>query len=337
MRRAIELAKEGDGFTSPNPLVGAVAVLDGEIVAEGWHKKAGGPHAEIEVINLLGVDASKCDLYVTLEPCAHIGRTGPCAEAVSSAGFKKVYVGMLDPFPAVNGLGIEFLRSKGLEVELCADIGLIRNLRMLNQPFLKYVETALPYVVLKAGMSLDGRTATASGDSQWITSKEARDDARFERSRADAVLVGTGTVLADDCTLAAHGIYAGKNLLRVVVGHSDVLLDPGLKIFRDENVLVETSAPGEDLDLLVLLKKLAARGVRTLFVEGGASIHGSFVDAGLVDKVIFYLAPKLLGGKSLSVIGGRGATSLDDCLEFSEMEALKVGQDLKVTAFARIY
>jgi len=338
MRRAMELAANGIGFTSPNPVVGAVVVKEGEIVAEGWHKKAGNDHAEIIAIKNLSVDAADCELYVTLEPCSHHGKTGPCAKAIVEAGFKKVYIGMLDPFPEVNGRGVEFLRLHGVEVEICDEKNdLVKDIHMLNQPFLKYVKTGLPYIVLKAGMSLDGAIATKTGDSKWITSEDARIDARLERSRCDAVLVGSGTVLADNCELAAHGIYSDKKLLRVVIGQ-DVDLSKDLKIFRDENVLVESAPVGKRVDLKALLRKLAEMGVRTVFVEGGSSVHGAFVDAALVDKAIFYMAPRLIGGaESYSVVGGAGAKNLTDSLELESFDSVKIGSDIKITALVNVF
>lgn len=338
MQRAIELAALGIGFTSPNPVVGVVIVNKGEIVSEGWHKKAGGPHAEVVALEGLSLQASECDLYVTLEPCAHHGKTGPCAEAIVNAGFKRVFIGMLDPFPEVNGKGVKFLKDHGVEVFVFEENSdLVQSIRLLNQPFLKYVETGLPYVVLKAGMSLDGLIATNTGQSKWITSELARVDARLERSRCDAVLVGAGTVINDDCELGAYGPYVDKKLLRIVIGQ-DLDLDPNLKIFRDDNFLIESVSKGERVDLEKLLNKIAGMGVRSVFVEGGSSVHGSFVDAGLVDKVIFYIAPKLIGGaNAYSVVGGAGVQNLTDALELKNFNSIMIGNDLKVTGLTHIF
>lgn len=374
MKRAIELAKKGKGLTSPNPCVGALIEKGGHIVAEGWHKKAGDDHAEIiaikEVMKKSGIKTVDLDqtlfenatLYVTLEPCSHVGKTPACTEAVAAAGFKKVCIGMKDPFKKVNGRGIKFLKSKGVNVELASgNAGLVDEVRDLNQAFIKWASIGLPYVTLKAGMTLDGKIATSTGDSRWITSEESRGDARLERSMCDAVLVGAGTVRADDCELAAHGRFSSKKLLRVVVdGKLSLSLDQ--KVFRDENVFVacsdlasktnknkyksagiEFKSFGKDsVSMKKLLKFLASRDVQSVFVEGGSAVHGAFHDAALkdsslVDRMVFYIAPRIFGGDAVSAIGGTGVTKIDKSLEFEESELEVVGGDMKVTNILNFY
>ncbi len=359
MLRAVELARKGIGLTSPNPVVGSVVVHKGRIVAEGWHKKAGGDHAEIVAIKKfckLGVDAAKCELYVTLEPCCHVGKTGPCTTAIIEAGFKKVFIGMRDPFSQVNGGGVKALKKAGVEVEFIGKKdGLIRQIAEINQSFLKWVRTALPYVVLKAGMSLDGKIATVAGESKWITSEVARKDGRMERGKYDAVLVGSGTVRKDDCELAA--LDKKKNLLRIIID-KDLSLPTTRKVFRDENVFVACTdlasvenqnrflKAGVDfksfgksrVDIPQLLAYFGKWGVQSIFVEGGAKTHGAFFDSGNFDKVIFYIAPKIIGGeKSPSVIGGAGVTRLSEISDLGDMECEKIGKDLKVTAVRHFY
>lgn len=375
MRRAIELAKQGGGFTSPNPCVGAVIVKAGTIVAEGWHRKAGDDHAEIvaikEIMKKSGIVTVDLDpnlfhnasLYVTLEPCFHTGKTPPCVKALAAAKFNKIYVGMKDPFKKVNGKGIKYLKQKGLEVEVCrSGSKLVAEIRDLNQAFIKWAETGMPYVILKAGMSLDGKVATGTGESKWITSEAAREDAKLERSTCDAVLVGSGTVKSDNPELAAIGRYRGKNLLRVVVS-SKLNLDLKAKVFRDENVFVACSDAAstaskqkfknagigfksfgkEKVNIKKLLLFLAKRSIQSVFVEGGSNIHGLFFDEtlkdkSLVDKILFYIAPKLIGGsKSLPVIAGGGIEKLSKAISFKDWKWEGVGENLKVTGVINLY
>ena len=375
MRRAIELAKKGSGFTSPNPCVGAVVVKGGKIVGEGWHKRAGDDHAEIVAVKsvmngsgIISVDIDpslfqNAELYVTLEPCSHDGKTPACAKFLVESGFKKVNVGMKDPFKKVNGKGIRFLRKNGVKVNLLkSGSKLSDEVRNLNQAFIKWATFGLPYVVLKAGISLDGKIATSSGQSKWITSDQSRKEARLVRSKCDAVLVGAGTVRADDCKLASHGKYKNKSLQRVVIDRK-LSLPIKSKIFRDGNVLVATTSLAssknkakfkgagipvasfgtEEVSVLRLLKYLAARGVQSVFVEGGSGIHGSFYDASLknkkiIDEFLFYMAPKVIGGKnSPSMIGGLGLTDLSRARDFVSLNARKVDEDLRIQGVANFY
>lgn len=363
MAMAFDEAKKGLGFTSPNPCVGAVIVKGGMPVARGYHRRAGGKHAEIEALEDLGVSAEGLEMYVTLEPCAHQGKTGPCADALIEAGIRKVFIGMLDPFSEVDGRGVEKLRTAGVEVELLNEQEpLYRKIRALNQPFLKCHQLSLPYVVLKAGMSLDGRIATASGVSQWITGAAARDDGRLERSRCDAVLLGANTVKMDDPELAAAGIYEGKNLLRVIVGNKPDL-DPEMKVFRDPNVLYACGEVEEaDIDkyaehgvelihnfgtdasgIRKFFTLLAERGVQSIYIEGGSSAAGYLYDAfledsELLDKVIYYVAPKIIGGReALAVVGGTGLKDLQNCPELMDFSCESCAEDLKLSGVFNFY
>lgn len=376
MRRASALAKNGIGFTSPNPCVGAVVVKGGIIIAEGWHQKAGEDHAEVvaikEVMRKSGIVTVDLDpilfrnaeLYVTLEPCFHNGKTPPCVKAILAAGFRKVYVGMKDPDKRVNGRGIDFLRKNEVEVEVLKNGSkLSEEIRAINQPFIKLAMTGLPYVVMKAGISLDGKIAPLDGKSKWITSEQARKDARLERSKYDAVLVGAGTVVADDPKLAAHGKYRNKKLLRVIVD-GKLALSPRYNVFRDENVFVAStdlasktnkekmqkagikfkSFGEKEVSIPKLLKYLGKLGIQSVFVEGGSSVHGAFFDTALkhkkvLDNVLFYIAPTLIGGgqKSLSVIGGEGAANLAKAMNLEKYQVKKVGDDVKLSGELRKY
>lgn len=377
MRRAIELAKNGMGYTSPNPCVGAVIVKGGVIVAEGFHEIAGAEHAEIVAIremmkksNIVTVDLEprlfhNATLYVTLEPCRHHGKVGPCVRSIVQAGFQKVCIGMRDPFKKVNGRGIKYLKAHGIQVEVCRPGSLIAaEIRSLNQPFIKWAELGLPYVILKSGMSLDGKIATDTGESKWITSDDARADARFCRSQCDAVLIGAGTVAADDPELHVVTKFKKKNLFRVVVDRklslslsrrifknpdhvfvasTDLASKGRQKLFRDSGVEFKSFGKNK-VSMKRLFKFLSKRNIQSVFVEGGSSINGALIDEALkdrylIDKVLFYVAPKFIGGeKSLSVIGGKGASKLSKCITFKSLDFVKkFDEDLKLEAVLNVY
>jgi len=367
MERAIALAQKGKGKTSPNPTVGAVLVQNGKIIGEGYHKKAGTAHAEIRAIKdalAKGHETKNATLYVTLEPCCHFGKTPPCTDAILKYGISEVIIGMVDPFPKVHGKGRDALQKGNVQVSVCSKQSpLYPRILDLNQQYLKWAETGLPYVTLKAGMSLDGKIATRAGESKWITSEKARKDARLERSRCDAVLVGAGTVRSDDPELAPHGVYRKKKLLRVI-------LDPRLslptthRVFRDDNVFVATTKLATEKDqakftragirfkifgpkrisLKQLLQYLGKEeDVQHLFVEGGSGTHGYFVDDArfdelLIDRVLFYIESILLGGEdAVPVIGGKGRKFVKNGLRLKDTRVTEVGGTLKVEAFANRY
>lgn len=357
MQKAYELAKKGLGKVSPNPCVGAVIVKNGEILAEGWHKKAGDDHAEIDAINKVK-DISKlkgAELYVTLEPCCHFGKTPPCVNRIIETGIKEVFIGMMDPFPKVKGKGIKILKKNGIFTEIFPkNTELAHKIFELNQPFLKAVKTNMPYVIMKAGISLDGKIATYTRDSKWITSEDARNDSKIERSFCDCVVIGAGAVESDDPVLG--------DKLRVVI---DKFLSSDLKrkVFRDEKVFVATTdmASKNERELFKksginfksfgknvvsiekLLKYLYSTGVHSVFVEGGSGVHGYFYDAflknqKLIDKVIFYVAPKFIGGeKSLPVIGGTGVKFVREIKGFLDYNIEKVGRDIKFVGYFNCY
>ena len=375
MRRAIELARKGEGFASPNPCVGAVIVKGGQIVAEGWHEKAGADHAEIVAIKqmmmksgIMTVDIEpmlfhNATLYVTLEPCAHTGKTPPCVKAVAAAGFSRVVIGMRDPFKKVNGKGISYLKKHEIKVSVIKPTSkLAEEVRAINQPFIKTVTLGLPYLTLKAGLSLDGKIATSSKNSKWITNEKCRMDSKIERSKCDAVIIGARTDCADNQELAAVGNYKSKNMLRVVVGDK-FDFDKNMKVFRDENILVACSdAMSSKLKrkftdagiavksfgkkkvvLKKLLKYLAVNGVQSVFVEGGSGLNGSLfdenlTDSKLIDRVLFYYAPKLVGGeRSLSVIGGTGIDKISDSIDIVKSKFELIDQDLKYDGVINFY
>ncbi|GIF49524.1 diaminohydroxyphosphoribosylaminopyrimidine deaminase/5-amino-6-(5-phosphoribosylamino)uracil reductase [Asanoa ferruginea] len=340
MRRAIALGARGLGTTSPNPIVGCV-LLDaaGEVVGEGFHAYAGGPHAEIVALAQAGNRARGGTAVVTLEPCNHTGRTGPCTRALINAGVAKVVVGVADPDPVARG-GAETLRAAGVEVRMGvredeAEAG--------NIAWLTSVRRGWPYVVWKYAATLDGRSAAADGTSMWITSEAARTDVHGLRCASDAVLVGVGTVLADDPRLTARNLRDGslaiRQPLRVVVD-SHGRTPAGAKI-RDNAAAtwVATAAevgtgPDGKVDLQALLAALHVRGVRSVLLEGGPRLAGAFLAAGLVDKVIGYVAPKLLGAGP-SALADAGVSTIAEVIDLELTDVTRVGPDLRFTAVPR--
>ena len=356
MRRALDLAERGWGHVSPNPLVGAV-VLDapGEVVGEGWHEGPGTPHAEAMALAAAGPRAYGGTTVVTLEPCDHHGRTGPCTQALIDAGVARVIAAVGDPNPIVNGAGFTRLREAGIEVV----VGMCETeAARLNGAFFRHVQTGRPFVVLKAGASIDGKAAAADGSSRWITSEAARADAQKLRAWADAIVVGAGTVLADDPALTVRDPRwsASRPPLRVVVDSGGRAVPP-LRIFEGTApTLVATTdrAPasrvqawrsaGADVAVLdtdatgrvsigELVQTLGKRDVQGVLVEGGATLGWSFVRAGLVDRVVVYLAPILVGGTAApGVLAGDGFVPIDAALPLSFSVVERIGPDLKVEA-----
>lgn len=349
MARALRLAESGLYSATPNPRVGCVLVRDGSIVGEGWHEKAGGPHAEVHALQSAGDLARGAAAYVTLEPCSHHGRTPPCCEALLAAGIERVVAAMQDPNPLVAGQGLAWLRDAGLAV----DCGLLANeARELNIGFVSRMERGRPWVRLKAAASLDGRTALENGSSQWITGPDARRDGHRWRARACAILTGIGTVRDDDPQLTVRDVDTARQPLRVVVD-SRLEIDPSARVLQGERVLVVAAvenhllasiieARGAEViflpndagkvDLQALMRELAKRGINELHVEAGFKLNGSLLREGLVDELLLYLAPSLIGDAS------RGLFNLPALDDLAEKRALQwrdvrqVGSDLRVVA-----
>ena len=354
MREALRIARHAEGRTSPNPLVGAVVVRDGKIVAQGWHRKAGTPHAEIHALNMAGSLARGATLYVTLEPCSHFGRTPPCALAIVDAGIKKVVAAMSDPNPKVAGRGFDILRSAGIEVE----VGLLEDeARKLNETFIKWITRKLPFVTLKFACSLDGKIATVGGQSQWISCETSRKFSHGLRDINDAILVGIGTVLADNPSLTTR-LVDGKNPVRVIVdSNARIPLDaqvvtdksartivavtsnaPVEKVSALESLGVEivTAGDGQRVDLRTLMSELAAREITSVLVEGGATIHFAMLQAQLVDKVLAFVAPKILGGsQALTAVAGKGFDKLSDAVELENFTVQQLGADFLLSGYVR--
>ncbi|WAH63634.1 bifunctional diaminohydroxyphosphoribosylaminopyrimidine deaminase/5-amino-6-(5-phosphoribosylamino)uracil reductase RibD [Xanthomonas hortorum] len=346
MAQALRLAERGAYTTRPNPMVGCVIVRDGVCVGEGFHQRAGGPHAEVFALRAAGALARGATAYVTLEPCAHYGRTPPCALALIAAGVTRVVAAMADPFPQVNGGGFALLREAGIEVLS----GVMRaQARVLNQGFLSRVERSRPWLRVKLGASLDGRTALASGESKWITGADARADVQRWRARASAILTGAGTVLADDPSMT---VRLGDDT--PFVPPLRVVLDAGLRTLACENIR-QGDAPtlyvhGDDVlppslddaqfvamplhagrfDPSAVLASLAERGINEVHVEAGATLSGALLHAGVVDELLVYMAPVLLGDTARPLLAGLGIETMAQRHPLQLLDVRQLGQDLRL-------
>jgi diaminohydroxyphosphoribosylaminopyrimidine deaminase/5-amino-6-(5-phosphoribosylamino)uracil reductase len=357
LARAIELAQQGRGRVSPNPMVGAVIGRRDEVIAEGFHERLGGPHAEVEAISAAGEsDLEGATLYVSLEPCCHHGRTPPCTDAIRRAGIRRVVVGSDDPSAHAAGRGLGILRDDGVEV-VVADGELASRARLLNQPFRKRSRTGCPWVRFKAAMTLDGKVATGSGDSKWISCEDSRRLTHQWRTECDAVAVGVGTALADDPLLTARIDGAHRQPSRVLFDSLARLpLDSQLlSSARDIPLIVVVSraapraatdaleahgaevivAPGENEPARVrsALQQLGAHGVASILLEGGPHLAGAFFDAGEIDEVRLFLAPLVLGGRTArDPLEGEGVELIADAQKALTLDWEPVGEDLLVSA-----
>lgn len=351
MRLAMQLAGNAIGRTSPNPLVGAVIVKDNRVVGCGWHRKAGTPHAEVHALNQAGELAQGADVYVTLEPCAHYGKTPPCAKALVEAKVKNVYGGLLDVNPKVAGKGFKILEDAGIHVEY----GFLQDeLRKQNEVFFKWIEHKKPFVVLKAAMTLDGKIATATGQSKWITNETSRAYGYKLRDIYDGIMVGINTVIEDNPMLTAR-VDGGKNPIRIVVDSSlkidinaNVVQDKSAKTIiattdkadkdkflklqaQDVDVIVVDKDENDKVDIEKLLDILGQKNICSILVEGGATLSGSFVAKKLVDKVYFFIAPKIIGGKEAKTpVAGTGILNLQEALALKDIQIEKLKEDILI-------
>jgi diaminohydroxyphosphoribosylaminopyrimidine deaminase/5-amino-6-(5-phosphoribosylamino)uracil reductase len=356
MKLVLRLAARGIGHTSPNPMVGAVVVKGGQVVGKGYHRKAGSPHAEIHALEHAGNQAKAATLYVNLEPCNHQGRTPPCTEAIIRSGVRRVVVGCSDPNPRVAGGGAEYLRRKGIVV----DVGILEeNCLRLNEPFIKHVTTGLPLVIAKMAASLDGKIATYLGDSHWISNESSRRFVHKLRHAADAILVGVGTVLSDNPQLTTRlPGRKGKNPLRIIVdthlrtpsesrvaseiNEAPTIIATGPQPYKKRREELE----GKGVEILSLplargrvslpelLKHLGDREITNLLVEGGAEVHGGFFYDNLVDKVHFLFAPKIIGGnRAVPMVGGVGVGSVAEALSLRDIRISRFEDDIMVEGY----
>ncbi|QUW23817.1 bifunctional diaminohydroxyphosphoribosylaminopyrimidine deaminase/5-amino-6-(5-phosphoribosylamino)uracil reductase RibD [Sporosarcina sp. Marseille-Q4063] len=354
MNLAIENARAMKGQTDPNPLVGSVIVNENRIVGVGTHLKAGEPHAEIHAIRMAGDKARGGTIYVTLEPCSHFGRTGPCAVAIVEAGIKKVVIATLDPNPVVAGNGVKILEDAGIEVV----IGVMEEeSRKMNEVFNKFIVEQKPFMTMKAGSALDGKIATHTADSKWITSEEARSDVHVLRNEHMAILVGVNTVIEDDPELTTR-IPNGRNPIRVI-------LDSTLRIPLDSKVVNDKQAPTwiftsnkydqkakrileergisiyptsgkEHVDPNDVVRILGEKLVSSVLIEGGGTIHAAFLENQLVDKVEIYIAPKLVGGSQApTFLEGAGVELMRDAVDLENLQVTQIGKDFKFTGYPK--
>jgi diaminohydroxyphosphoribosylaminopyrimidine deaminase / 5-amino-6-(5-phosphoribosylamino)uracil reductase len=350
MKRALRLAEKARGMTSPNPLVGAVIVKNGKIVAEDYHKKAGELHAEALALQNAGDKAKGATLYVTLEPCCHAEkRTPPCCPSIVELGIKKVVVAMRDPNPKVSGRGLDELRRLGITV---VEGVLGDEAERLNEVYCKYIKTKRPFVILKAAMTLDGRIATPEGESRWITGEKARRVVHQMRCGVDAVMTAIGTVRADNPELTSR-IKCSRQPVRIIIDPAletpadyKVCNVPPMSIFVTRKGNHEKKSAmtakgiqfiefdGDRVDLTWLMEKLGSMGITSVMIEAGSSFNASALKAGIADKVVFFIAPKIICGKaSIPVVGGDFFLKLDDCIRLSDISARKVGEDIMVTGY----
>ncbi len=358
MKLALDLARQGIGFTSPNPMVGAVLVKNGRIVGRGYHEAAGKPHAEVNAIQDAGSQAKGATLYVTLEPCNHFGKTPPCTQKIIEAGIKSVVTAMHDPNPDVAGGGIECLRQHGITVRtgVCET-----EARKLNEAFIKYATTRRPFVILKCAATLDGRIATRTGDSKWITNTESRQFVHQLRHAVDAIMVGVHTIRQDDPHLTTRLKKGrGKDPTRII-------LDTRLSIPEDANVLqapsdsatvlvtgpltdeqkqklarlekrnvriLESSLKKNRIDLDSLMIRLGGEGITSLLIEGGAEVFGSALSGGIVDKVFFFYAPKILGGDDgTPICKGVGPRQMGECIRVKDLTVHRFSDDVLIEGY----
>lgn len=353
MEKALALAKKGIGKVNPNPLVGAVIVKNGKIIGEGYHECYGEDHAERNAVKNAVESVEGSTIYVTLEPCAHYGKTPPCVDLIIEKKFKKVVIGMLDPNELVSGKSIEKLKQHGIEVV----VGVKQDdCKKMNEIFIKYITSKIPFIILKSGMSIDGKIATYTGESKWITSKESREDSQNLRNRLSSIMVGVNTVIADDPELTCR-VNNEKKLIRIVVDTNlRIPLDSKLVKNNDRLTIVATTLKSDankkqtlrelgvkvlevpekngKVNLKELVKCLGQEGIDSILIEGGGTLNFSALQENIVDKVIFYIAPKILGGEnSKSCIAGIGFSALDNAVNLNHISYRKIGEDLIVEGY----
>lgn len=353
MKQAMELAEKGRGRTSPNPLVGAVIVKEGKVIGEGYHKRYGGHHAEVNAFNAQQESAKDATLYVTLEPCFHYGNTPPCVDRVIKEGVSRVVIGLKDPNPLVAGKSIEKLQDKGIEVQVGV---LAEDLREQNRIFLEYIKTKRPYTVIKTAMSLDGKIATASGESRWITGEKARKYVHILRDQMSGIMVGVGTVIEDNPSLTTrlpekegkdpHRIIVDtrgripltakvlhlQSKARTIVATTELMEEDKKKALEDLGAVVLVNPiKNERVDLGHLFERLGAEKIDSILIEGGATLNFSLIEEGLVHRVMSFIAPKLIGGESAKTpIGGRGILRMEEVINLKNLKYQGFGEDLMI-------
>jgi len=358
MKRALVLSLNGIGKTNPNPLVGAVIVKNGKIIGEGYHEYFGGPHAEVNAINNATEDVEGATIYVTLEPCSHYGKTPPCAELIVKMKLSKVVISMIDPNPKVAGKGVEILRQNGIEVI----IGILKEeSEKTNEIFLKYIQEKTPFCILKTAMTMDGKIATKTGESQWITNKKSRYFVHGLRNKVSGIMVGVNTIISDNPSLTTRLENGGIDAVRIIVDSSlrIPLNSQVLKVDSTKKTIIATTrkadreklgklnslenvqvliAPIKDsmVDLNFLFHWLGSEGIDSILVEGGSTLNFSILNNNLVDKIITFIAPKILGGiKSKTPVGGEGFEKLQDAVLLRDITISTFDEDIMIEAYVR--
>lgn len=352
MKRALELAEKGMGYTSPNPMVGCVVVKDGKIVAEGYHERCGGYHAERNALLSCDEDVSGAELYVTLEPCCHYGKTPPCTEIIIEKGIKKVYVGSMDSNPLVGGKGVKILKDAGIQVEC----GILKKeCDRLNEVFFHYIQKKTPFVVMKYAMTLDGKIASYTGDSKWVTGESARNHVQLLRKKYSGILVGIRTVKEDNpmlncrieegcdpvriicdsnlsISLDSEIVKTGKNI-KTIIAYAKENKEKITALEKENITLIQAERNGK-VDLKSLLKQLGEMGIDSVLVEGGGEIHGAFLEENLVNKVYAYIAPKVVGGATAKTpVGGIGLKTMEDAKKLKNVQIEQLGKDILITGY----
>ncbi|WCK56619.1 bifunctional diaminohydroxyphosphoribosylaminopyrimidine deaminase/5-amino-6-(5-phosphoribosylamino)uracil reductase RibD [Aneurinibacillus sp. Ricciae_BoGa-3] len=353
MQLALRLAEASRGQTSPNPMVGCVIVKDGVLVGTGSHLKAGEPHAEVHALRMAGEKAQGATAYVTLEPCSHFGRTPPCADALVESGVQTVVIAMLDPNPMVAGRGANRLREAGITVITGV---LEKEALKLNEVFVKYIKTKRPFVTVKTASTLDGKVATVTGNSRWITGETSREDVHQLRHENDAILVGVNTVLTDDPQLTTRLPLGGRNPIRIVVDstlrtpiYARVVTDAQAPTWiitteqadkdkcrrlQERGIRIFTAGNGSSVDIDQALKVLGEHEITSLLVEGGSQVNSSFLHAHAIDKLVAYIAPKIVGGQAAPTpFGGFGIEEMASAISLRDVQMQQVGDDFKITGY----
>ncbi|MBT4290230.1 MAG: bifunctional diaminohydroxyphosphoribosylaminopyrimidine deaminase/5-amino-6-(5-phosphoribosylamino)uracil reductase RibD [Deltaproteobacteria bacterium] len=356
MQKALDLAARGIGFTSPNPMVGAVVVSNNLIVGEGWHQSAGKAHAEVVAIDNAGFEARNSTLYVNLEPCNHTGRTPPCTDKIIESGLKRVVIAMRDPNPLVTGNGIEKLLNNGIEVtvDICKE-----EAKKLNEYFIKYIKTTTPYTIVKCAATLDGRIASENGDSKWITGIQSRQYVHEIRHSVDAILVGIGTVEKDNPHLTTRlGNKTGSDPIRIILDSrlsinedaavlessliSKTIIVTGSHVNKEKKArmieqgieFIKAPLSNGNIDMAVLNVLLGQRGITSLLIEGGSKIIGSAFASNIVDKICFFYAPKIFGGNSgIPISTGKGCHLMSDCLNVADIKIHQFENDIMIEGY----
>lgn len=354
MKRALELAVKGIGMVNPNPMVGAVIVKDNKVIGAGFHEKYGHAHAERNAVKNAVEDIEGATVYVTLEPCAHYGKTPPCVDLLIEKKVRKVVIGMLDPNPLVAGKSIKKLKENNIEVKVGVKE---KECRKLNEVFIKYITTKKPFVIMKAGISIDGKIATSGGESKWITSERSRLHSHELRNRMSGIMVGINTVLSDDPSLTYRGEHKGKDPLRIIIDSTlKVPFESKVIKYNNNNTIVacventdlikkeklekmgvkiiETKSKKGKVDLQEVVEKLGKEKIDSILLEGGGTLNFSALKEGIVDKVRFYIAPKIIGGEnSKNSVSGQGFYNLDDCVNLKDMSYEQMGNEIVVEGY----